>query len=88
MNECVSTRYWWLLFLSWLSIKWLHKWLRCNEELLDNVGVWWMQCCFHWVCWHGIKNLQHVKVWKGDGKHEEWIFGELFLKRCFSREQG
>ncbi len=35
---------------------------------------------FHGVCWHGIKNSQHVEVWKGDGIHEESTFWELFWK--------
>ncbi len=32
-TQCMSvnTRYWWMLFLLWPCIKWLHKWLHCNE---------------------------------------------------------
>jgi hypothetical protein len=50
----IGIRYWWLLFFLWPCIKWLHKWLHCNEKLLVNIRIWWMQCCVSWslLTWH------------------------------------
>jgi hypothetical protein len=35
---------------------------------------------FHEVYWYGIRGLQHLKIWEGDGIYEELTFGELFWK--------
>jgi hypothetical protein len=75
------------LFFLWPCIKWLHKWLHCNEKLLVNIRIWWVQCCVSWslLTWHQeFATYEGMKGWWDTSKINFW---ETFLKRCFNNEQ-
>lgn len=80
----IGIRYQWFLFFLW---PWLHKWLHCNEKLLVNIRVWWVQCCVSWnlLTWHQeFATYEGMKGWWDTWRINFW---GAFLKRCFNNEQ-